>query len=135
MDEPFEKKYQDVLQNIESSLISVYRKEPKLMDHGALYVVESLIKIYNAESQGRSAAPPQFQTHEQEAYDDLRATSEWRLGRQKLTDENDREIDIGPDPITLEEMIACLKRIKKSIEFWQKRGGRRAYYDFVSEYV
>jgi len=94
-----------------------------------------LFKVYNAELQGRTATIPQFQTHEQQAYDDVKLMCEWRLGREKRVDENEREIDLGPEPITTEEIIACLKRIKKSIEFWQKRGGRRAYFDFVSKYV
>jgi hypothetical protein len=38
-------------------------------------------------------------------------------------------------PKTVEEMIACLKFIRRSIERWNKRGGQRGYLDFVSQYV
>jgi hypothetical protein len=135
MDEQFEERYRDVLQNIEGVLIPVYQQHPKMTDYGAIYVMETLIKVFNAESQGRSAAIPQFQPHEQEAFDSVRALCEWRMGRGKMTDDKGREIDMGLEPRTMEEIIACLKRIHKSIQFWQKRGGRRAYYEYVKQYI
>lgn len=135
MDENFEEQYQSVLQNMEFALAQVYRVDPKMTDYAALYAVESLIKLYHAEQQGRSVATPQFQAHEQEAFDSLKAICEWRLGRQALVSKNDEELNIGEDANTPEEIIACLKRIKKSIEFWQKRGGRRSYFEFVSRFL
>jgi hypothetical protein len=135
MDESFEEKYQGVLQNMEFTLAQVYRADTKMSDHATLYAVESLIKLYNAEQQGRTIATPQFQPHEQEAFDSLKAICEWRLGRQALVSENDEEVNLGADGNTPEEIIACLKRIKKSIEFWQKRGGRRGYFEFVSRFL
>ncbi len=35
------------------------------------------------------------------------------------------------DPIRLQEMYDCLKRIRKSIQTWSKRGGRRGYLEYV----
>ncbi len=32
-------------------------------------------------------------------------------------------------------MIACLKRIRSSIQLWNKEGGRRGYLNFVSQFV
>jgi hypothetical protein len=50
-----------------------------------------------------------------------------------MTDEEVREVDMAiTPPLQWKETIASLKRIHKSIQFWQKRGGRRGYYD---EYV
>jgi hypothetical protein len=39
--------------------------------------------------------------------------------------------EIRPVPITLDEMIACLKRVRRSVKRWTKEGGRRGYLDFV----
>jgi hypothetical protein len=135
MEEPFEERYRGVLQNIEGVLMPVYDQNPKMTDYGAIYVMETLIKVFNAELQGRTAAIPQFQPHEQEAFDSVRAVCEWRLGRGKMTDEKGREIDMRIEPIAIEEIIACLKRIHKSIQFWQRRGGRRAYYEYVKQFT
>ena len=135
MAEQFEEEYRDVLQNIEGVLIPVYDEQPKMTDYSAIYAVETLIKVYSAELQGRTAAIPQFQTHEKEAYTHVKAICDWRLGRGTMKDEKGREMDLGLEPITVEEIIDCLKRIRKSIEFWQKRGGRRAYYEYVSQFI
>jgi hypothetical protein len=135
MEELFEERYRDVLQNIEGALIPVYHQHPKMTDYGAIYAIETLIKVFNAESQGRTAAIPQFQPHEQEAFDSVRSVCEWRMGRGKMMDDKGREIDMGLEPRTMEEIIACLKRIHKSIQFWQKRGGRRAYFEYVKQFI
>ena len=135
MADNFEEQYIDVLQNIESSLFSIYHKYPQMTDHGALYVVEALLKVYSGELQGRTTPVPKFQTHEQEACDSVRAICEWRMGRAQLKDEKGDESSPDITPITVEETVACLKRIKKSIEFWQKRGGRRAYAEYVGQFL
>jgi hypothetical protein len=37
--------------------------------------------------------------------------------------------------LTAAELVLCLKRIRKSIDFWTKEGGRQGYLNYVSEYV
>jgi hypothetical protein len=32
-------------------------------------------------------------------------------------------------------IIACLKRIRKSVEKWNKQGGRQGYLTFVEQFV
>lgn len=131
----FEKQYEDVLQNLEFGLVATYDNDPKMNDHAALFVVEQLIKQYHAEVQGRTLSAPQLQPHEQMAYESVKAMCEFRLGRQGLVGDDDESMDIGEQAITVEELVACLKRIKKSIEFWQKRGGRKQYYEFVRGFL
>jgi hypothetical protein len=130
-----EEEYLDVLQNIEFAVVQVYNDNPNLTDTGTMYAVETLIKVYGGELQGREVALPQFKPEEQEAYDAVRGMCELRLGRGSLTDDKGREIKLDAEPLTVEEIIACLKRIRKSIETWYKRGGRRGYYEFVRQYV
>jgi hypothetical protein len=38
-------------------------------------------------------------------------------------------------PLALDEIIVCLKRIRKSIRKWTKEGGQRGYMNFVDEYI
>jgi hypothetical protein len=84
-----------------------------MTDHSSVFVIEILIKVLSAESQGRTATIPQFQPHEQEAQ--RKAICFWLSGRGKMTDEEVREVDmaITPPPLTMEETIASLKRIHK----------------------
>lgn len=39
------------------------------------------------------------------------------------------------EPVALDEIIACLKRVRKSINLWTREGGRRRYLTFVSQFV
>jgi hypothetical protein len=127
--------YLDVLQNIEFALVSVYQDNPGLNDTGTMYAVETLIKVYSGELQGREVALPQFKPEERAAYDAAKAMCDWRLGRSSMQDDKGKEVKLDVEPLTLEEIIACLKRIRKSIETWYKRGGRRGYYEFVRQYL
>jgi hypothetical protein len=131
----FEEQYQAVLQNLEFGMTTCYDRNQKMNDHAALFVIEQLIKVYNAETQGRAYAPSGLQQHEQEAFDSVKAMCEFNLGRQGLVGDQDDEVKIPEGQLTSAELLACLKRIKKSIEFWQKRGGRRKYYEFVRGFL
>ena len=135
MAEKIEEKFPDVLQNIEFALVGVFREHDKLTDYGADYAVENLIKQYTAELLGRTPPPlPNFPPHEQEAYDNVKAMCEWRLGRAEAEDDSARKVKLGK-PIALEDLIACLKRIRSSIKFWTKKLGRRGYYECVKGYI
>ncbi len=133
--EPFEEKYQDVLHNIETALVQVYRENDEMTDWEALTAVNNLIRTYNAVQRGRTAPNIKMDEFAQEAFDNVQFMCEWRLGRAHMEDESGQAIDPGMEPKTVAEIIACLKRIRKSIELWQKEGGRRGYFNFVSQFI
>jgi hypothetical protein len=128
-------RHMDVLQNIEAALVEVYNKNSILTDTRTMYAVETLIKVYTGELRGREVAPSQLKPEEREAYDAAKAMCDFRLGRTSMEDKKGKKVGVAPEPITLEEIIACLKRILKSINTWYKRGGRRGYYEFVRRYI
>ena len=39
------------------------------------------------------------------------------------------------ESISLDEIVACLKRVRKSINRWTRTGGRQGYLTFVSQFV
>jgi len=109
----FEEQYEDVLQNIEFSIVKVYYEHPEMTDWQALAAVESLLRAYQAEAKGRQAAPPPTDPLAQEAYALARALCEWRLGRgAPFENEQGEPVEVSPEPVTLGEMVACLKRIR-----------------------
>lgn len=132
---PFEKRYEDVLQNIEFGIVRVYREHPEMTDWEALAAIEALIRTYRAEAKGRQAAPPPLDPLTQKVYGMVRGLCEWRLGREELFDEKDRPVEIPIEPVALDEIIACLKRVRKSINLWSREGGRRGYLTFVSQFI
>ena len=133
--EPFEEKYQDVLHNMETALVQAYREHDEMMDWDALTAVNGLIRTYTAEERSRKTPALKLAPLAQEAYDGLQYMCEWRLGRGHLEDGSGQVIDTGMEPKTVSEIVACLKRIRKSIELWQKEGGRRGYFNFVSQFL
>jgi hypothetical protein len=64
-----------------------------------------------------------------ELFDQVRPVCYWRAGLSK-------EEELGYiSPISIDEMIRCLKRILESAVTWHKRGGRQGYLKFVSKYI
>ncbi len=131
----FEERYQDVLQNIEFAIISVYREHPEMTNDHVLSAVNALIRTYNAELKGREPSPSTLDPLRQSVYERMMGMCEWRLGRRSLSISVDGSPAPPKKPLSMEEILACLKRIRKSIKFWQRRSGRRGYLDFVSQFV
>ncbi len=133
----FEDEYLDVLQNIESGIVSVWKKHPKMTDWDAQSAVEGLLRTYQAEVRQRREPALKLAPLAQETVDAVREMCEWRLGRREAvhTDNEGQSDEIPMRTVTLDEMIACLKRIRRSIELWNKEGGRRGYLDFISQFV
>lgn len=132
-----EEEYQDVLQNLEFALVNVYRRRDEMTDWEAHQAINGLIRTYTAEQRKRSAPDLKLNDLAQEAYDSVKRMCEFRLGREPMTDESGKPLEIHENmpSLTVSELIACLKRIRKSIEMWQKEGGRRGYFEFVNQFI
>jgi len=130
----FEDDYMDVLQNIEFSIVSVYREMPSLLDYDVSKALNTLWAEYRAERSEKTAAPAQLNERAELVYNRVKSMCEWRLGRIELTTE-DGEPGPGPAPMTPDEIMACLKRILKSVELWNKRSGRQGYLFFIEQHI
>lgn len=129
-----EDEYLDVLQNIEFGIISVFRDDSSLLDLDARDAVAALIRHYRAEQEQRSPPPTRLGDKAQRVFAGVQPICEWRLGREAPL----LPAELGPAPAvpnTLEDIGACLKRIQKSIDFWNKRNGRQGYLSFVAPRV
>ena len=131
----FEEKYQDVLQNIEFAIITVYRQHAELTDHDVETVLSEVIRGYQAEQRQRAVTPPSLNDLRQQLYDGVKMMCDWRLGRAELSRDSDQGDLPSPTPVTVEEIVACLKRIRKSVKRWTKQGGRQGYLKFVEQYI
>jgi hypothetical protein len=127
----FEEEYQDVLQNIEFAIVNVYRPRAELTDYDVETVLSELIRGYQAEQRQREVTPPSLNDLRQQLYDGLKMMCDWRLGRAELSRESSQGDLPSPAPLTVDEIIACLKRIRKSVQKWSKQGGRQGYLKFI----
>jgi hypothetical protein len=136
MRRPFEEQYEDVLQNIEFAIVGVYRERPEdVSDWSVETALDALMRVYQAERTGRTPPTARLSEVEQQIYDRVRAMCEWRLGRTQLEVEGGQALLAEMEPKTLDEIQACLKRVRTSVKHWHKSGGRRGYLDFVGRYI
>ncbi len=131
----FEEQYESVLQNIEAGVVQVYHQRPELSDGDVELALEALIQFYNAEVRGKPIALRELPGIQGEAVRAAKAMCELRLGRGELLDEHDQPIDLQLTPITPAEIVACLKRLRKSVQFWTKSGGRQGYLTYIVEFL
>ncbi|MEN6509330.1 MAG: hypothetical protein ABFD63_11220 [Smithella sp.] len=122
-------KYQDVLQNIEFAIVSIYREHLEMTDYAAMRALEVIINHYSAEKTGKTPRNFSLDETEKEIFRQVQSVCEWRLGRPSSFRVP------GITPISLDEIIQCLKRILKSVEKWNKHEGIQGYLRFVSQYV
>jgi hypothetical protein len=131
----FEEQYEDVLHNLEFGIVQVYRQHPELVDWDAEIALNALIVFYNAQAQGKPAELRVLPKLQNEVAHFVQAMCELHLGRGSLRDKNDQPFKFGGTPKTTQEIIACLKRIRKSVQYWSKENGRQGYLNFVREFV
>jgi hypothetical protein len=128
-----EEEYMDVLQNIESAITDAYRQHRDLSDYDVMRALESLVDAYSGEKVGRPPRNIRLSDRESRVLDGVRGMCEWRLGRAEPPVET--PLKPGPEPITVDEIILCLKRILKSVKMWNKEGGRQGYLNFIIPYL
>ena len=135
MSEKLEEKYFDVLQNMEFAIVNVYHKHPDLTDYDVEKVLNALVREYQSQQKGREFARPALKPVAEDVYVGVKQMCEWRLGHQKLTGNKPRTNNPSPEPISVDEVIICLKRIIKSVGTWNKRGGQQGYLQYVDQFI
>jgi hypothetical protein len=122
----------DLLQNIEAVITRVYRTHPAIKDTQVMRALDALTDHYRAETRGH--APKQYTLPESETliFQNVKVICEVGLGREK-SKVKAPDMPIGAK--TTEEIVSCLRRLRKSAERWNKRGGQQGYLNFIVHYV
>ena len=123
MADNFEETYFDVLRAIETAIYQTYQQEPELVDFQVEKVLTGLTRQYQAQQRNKRAPKLRFNRLENMLLQNVRRVCELHLGR-------DPDVQIGAEAITTDEMIACLKRIQRSVDQMGGRG-RQAYLEFL----
>ena len=129
-----EDEHLDILQNLESAIYSIYLDIPALTDFDIDSALEALVKTYQGEATGKTPALPRNPLSIK-VYDAVQAACEFRLGRSPIP-KNLKKIGRGKlEPVPVEVILSCLKRIRKSIQLWTKQGGRQGYLYYISQFM
>jgi len=130
-----EEEYLDVLQNIEFAIVSVYRSEQALIDYDVNKILNILISGYQAEFSKRDMSKPNLTPLQERLYESVKHMCEWRLGREAI-DKKEKHLQTeNIESVSVEEIIACLKRIRKSVETWTKQSGRKGYLQYIDQFL
>jgi len=130
-----EEEYADLLQNIEFVIVRIFRREPMLVDFDVENAVNGLITKYQAQAQSHEPRLPKLNERPKEVYDAVETICEWRLGSEAILSAEMKALGPRLEPVSLDVIVACLKRIRKSIQRWNKQGGRQGYLTFVQRFV
>jgi hypothetical protein len=124
-----EEKYEDVLQDMEYGIISMYRDNPGMSDYAVMRALEAVIAHYVAEKLGRVPRKFPLGDIEKEILERMIVTCDWWLGHSQAS--------VTPEaaPKSIDEVIQCLKRILKSAQRWNKQGGNQGYLRFASQFI
>jgi hypothetical protein len=128
----FQETHLDFLQNIEFAVVSVYRDHSTLLDYSVMNALDALIEIYRAESRGHTPREISLEGEEKEVLDRVKQMCEWRMGRDSLLE---ALMPAAVEATTLDDMLSCLRKIRRSLDKWNSRGGSQGYLRFVSQYV
>jgi hypothetical protein len=135
MTNQFEERYEDVLQNIEFAIVAIYQEHPDLADSNVDRVLEGLIRTYAAQMAQRAGPTLTLSALDRTLLERVHNMCEWRLGHADEPQTQAGTMSFTPEPITPEALVACLKRIRKSVRRWTGQAGRQGYLRFVSQFI
>lgn len=127
----FEDDYLDVLQNLEFAIVNTYRKHRDIIDFDVLIVLDAIMNFYISGIRGVKPRNFNLSGKQLDLFEAVKEMADYRITGKAKDDDNEYEINA----ITVNELLDCLKRIKKSVLFWTKEAGRQGYLDYVSNFI
>jgi hypothetical protein len=122
----------DVLQNLEFSVVTVWRAHPEMTDYAALRAYEAAFQHYREEARGHVPKSFGLAGLEAEMFEAVKVMCEFRLGRGPQPGGN--EVGSIP-PVSLETIVDCLRKLFKSVERHTKVDGRQGYLTFIDQFL
>lgn|GEM_PF-770079 len=123
--------YLDVLQCLETAVITVWRSHPEMTDHAVARAYEAAFEFYRAQARNQVPKTVTLQGIDSTIFQALSLACETRIGKTQTVPEQDKRVQI----VTVEILVDCLRELKKSVERHTKSGGRQGYLSFVSRFI
>ncbi len=121
----FEEEYFDVLRAIETQIHTAYSDNPDLLDFNVDKALNGLVRTLQNEQRVKKAPKLKLKNAEQTIYKLLQSLADLYLGKDN---------DVKPEQLlTVDEMIACFKRIQRSIKLMSDQG-RQGYLNFIKQF-
>jgi hypothetical protein len=123
----------DILQNLEFSIVAVWRANPTMNDYTAQRAYEAAFQLYREELRGHPVTLPTLSGLDAKAFDALREMCEFRLGRGPALETAESPIPVPPTPVAV--LVDCLRGLAKSVERHTQSGGRQGYLTFIDRFI
>jgi len=121
----------DILQNLEFSVVQVWRSNREMSDYVALRAYEAAFQVYRAELRGHAPKPMELKGLDATTFAAVKTMCEFRLGRGSLTIAGSEHVP----PIPLPLLVDCLRELAKSVERHTKWSGRQGYLTFIEGFL
>ncbi len=131
----FEDQYLNVLYNIEVQILQVYRDRPDLCGPDIERGLDALRKSYVAEIRRQEPKKLMLNELEEQVFIRVKALCELLLGRVEAFDKDGNPIEVDLEPLSLDEIVQCLKRIIRSVQFWTREGGSKGYVTYIQQFI
>jgi hypothetical protein len=128
----FEDENLDILQNIDIAINAAYKENRSLTDYEVDSALEALLRTYSGEAGGKPPVLPRNPLS-LKVYENVRDACDIRLGKKPLATEGKKTLELEPVPMDL--MLKCLKRVRKSVQYWNKQSGTRGYLDYIRQFT
>ncbi len=131
----YHEKFQSQLFNIEAAIIDCYRRDRDISDYDVLNALEVIISDYRAKQIDREPKSNHLQNGALKIHRLLTIVCDWMLSEEKQKPGSCEWLLPKVEVQKIGEIIRMLKYIKKSVEKWNKRGGRQGYLNLVEPYI
>ncbi len=119
----------DVLQNIEFAVVQTWKQHPDMTNYNVMRAYDAAIDHYRIQARGQTPKPVHLGGVEATLWERIREICELRLGNAAKPEQP------APEPISLDVMVACLRKVRKSVDFWTKQGGRQGYLQYIAQFI
>ena len=137
-----EEEFEDVLMNMEMQIISVAEENDGLTDFDVEKAIEALLRKYKTLARGKEPRDFSLKPLSQQIFDRVDKICIWRTSnstveiptKKKKWWQKRKKAVLDIKVLSYDEIVACLKRIRKSIRLWNKEGGRTGYLDYIQQF-
>ena len=130
-----EEEFENVMMNIEMQVVDIARQNPKMTDWDVEKVYNALLKKYRAILKGRDVKEVSLGAPSDDLYFQVESVCDWLTGDAGFQNKDGDDVELGLEKVSHEDMVACLKRLRKSLKMWTKEGGRAGYINYISEFI
>jgi hypothetical protein len=123
------REYEDVLKDIETVVVGIWRKQRGMTNYAVMRAYDAAVTHFAAVARQQTPKPVNLTGLDATLFEAVKDVCDWRLGLVKYAERPQLP------PVPPQDMVACLRRLRKSVDFWTQHGGRQGYMEYVQKYI